>query len=109
MLLLLGVLHLDVSAQDSKDTLNAEFDEVQGIVSLYRFMLNTVGSEEASTTEKETIINNSYLKIFRDAEVQIEDDLSTDRITALNKSVQGYLRDVDFFFKKQVLRFLIWS
>lgn len=62
-------------------------------------MLNTIGSEKTSTRDKEVIINESYLKVFRDDLVQIEDDLLDDRKVITNKDVSAYLRDVDFFFK----------
>ena len=83
----------------SQDTTFARYDEIMGIVSLYQYMLNTVGSETTPTSEKETIINASYLKIFRDTEVQIEDDLLEGRSVILNKSASAYLRDIDFFFQ----------
>jgi Leucine-rich repeat (LRR) protein len=86
-----------VSAQEADDP---NIEKVQGLVSYYRFMLNTVGGQRASMTEKETIINSSFDKVFRDPEVQIEDDLSLDRSAIVNKNVQAYLRDVDFFFQE---------
>ena len=82
-----------------EDSLRYQNDEIMGMVSLYKYMLNTVGSDATPTSEKETIINNSYLKIFRDKEVQVEDDLLDSRSVILNKSVEAYLRDIDFFFK----------
>lgn len=82
-----------------KDSLRYQNDEIMGMVSLYKYMLNTVGSDATPTSEKETIISTSYLKIFRDKEVQIEDDLLESRSVILNKSVEAYLRDIDFFFK----------
>ena len=95
MLMMFG----QVSAQIT-DSLQTKKEEVEGLISLYRFMLNTIGSTSTPVSEKETIINDSYRKVFRDEEVQIEDDLVTGRDVLLNKSVKGYLRDVDFFFKK---------
>jgi hypothetical protein len=80
------------------DSLSEKHAEIMGMVSLYRYMLNTVGDSETPTYEKETIITNSFKKIFRDGDVQIEDDLQPDRSVILNKSVSGYLRDIDFFF-----------
>lgn len=61
-------------------------------------MLNTVGSSETSTRDKEVIITESFKKAFVDAKVQIEDDLIQDRKVTTNKDVNAYLRDVDFFF-----------
>ncbi|MBE0651263.1 MAG: hypothetical protein IH595_10530 [Bacteroidales bacterium] len=61
--------------------------------------LNFLGDPNNPPSEKEIIINSSYLKIFRDEKVQIEDDLAH-RQVPLNKDVQAYLKDVVFFFKQ---------
>jgi Leucine-rich repeat (LRR) protein len=60
---------------------------------LSRF-LNT---SSTSTRDKEVVIRESYLKVFRDNTVQIEDDLES-REVVTNKNVVAYLKDVDFFF-----------
>ncbi|MEO1419010.1 MAG: leucine-rich repeat domain-containing protein [Bacteroidota bacterium] len=73
--------------------------EAQQMVSFLSFVLNTLGNEETPTAHKQTIIQESYAKLFRDAEVQIEDDLVVGRSTITNKNVQAYLQDVDFFFE----------
>ena len=64
-----------------------------------QFTLNTIGNPKTTTSEKDIIITQSYLKLFRDPKVQIEDDLDPGRKTVTNKDVQAYLKDVDFFFK----------
>ncbi|MCI4671558.1 MAG: hypothetical protein MRZ79_25675 [Bacteroidia bacterium] len=74
-------------------------DEVRGIVNFYSYMLNILGDRNNPASYKQTIIEQSYLKIFQDAEVQVEDDLVSGRSTMTNKDVQAYLKDVDFFFK----------
>lgn len=61
--------------------------------------LNFLGDPASTVKEKEIIINESYSKIFRDDKVQVEDDLDEGRETPLNKDVQAYLKDVDFFFR----------
>ena len=61
--------------------------------------MNVLGDGSATTTQKETIINQSYQKAFRDEDVQIEDDLDENRSVVTNKNVQAYLKDIDFFFK----------
>ncbi len=61
--------------------------------------LNFLGDPGNPPSEKEIIINSSYLKVFRDDKVQIEDDLAH-RQVPLNKDVQAYLKDVVFFFKQ---------
>ena len=90
---------LSAFSQETKEE-DPETEKVMGLVSYYKFMLNTIGSAKTPTREKEVIIKNSYEKAFRDDQVQIEDDLLTDRTAIINKNVQAYLRDVDFFFKE---------
>lgn len=72
------------------------------LVSFLEFTLNLVGNPETSTRDKDIIINQSYLKMFRDSAVQVEDDLEESRRVATNKDVQAYLKDVDFFFESVV-------
>lgn len=62
--------------------------------------LNFLGDPNNPPSQKEIIINNSYLKIFRDDKVQIEGDLVPNRPVPLYKDVQAYLKDVVFFFKQ---------
>ncbi len=80
---------------------NASGDEkrVRDIVAFLEFVLNTLGSESTPARDKEVVITESYSKIFRDAKVQIEDDLDATRNVITNKDVPAYLKDVDFFFK----------
>ncbi|MCC5945063.1 MAG: hypothetical protein JJT94_09005 [Bernardetiaceae bacterium] len=73
--------------------------QVESLVSFLAFTLNTLGSKETSPQDKEVIIQDSYAKFFRDDKVQIEDDLDFSRSTPVNKGVQAYLKDIDFFFK----------
>jgi hypothetical protein len=77
----------------------AQRREVEGLVSFYKYLLNTVGSKNSSARDKEVIITQSFKKAFRDDRVQIEDDLDDDRAVVTNKDVQAYLQDVDFFFE----------
>ena len=53
------------------------------------------------------LITESYTKIFRDAKVQVEDDLVEKRNVITNKDVQAYLKDVDFFFDDVKFEFTI--
>lgn len=96
LLCVFAISGLFVSAQETAEDPNIE--KAYGLVSYYRFMLNTVGKANTPPQEKEVIIRSSYEKAFRDPEVQIEDDLLLDRQVIINKNVQAYLRDVDFFF-----------
>ena len=74
-------------------------EQVVQLIEFYEYTLNTIGNSKTSAKEKEIIINQSYTKLFVDEEVQIEDDLDENRVLILNKDVQAYLKDIDFFFK----------
>lgn len=69
------------------------------IVKFLESTLNFLADKQNTVKEKETIINESYLKFFWDKEVQVEDDLDTKRLVPIYKDVQAYLTDVDFFFR----------
>src|ERR1041385_2035551 len=69
------------------------------IIAFLEFDSNTVASESTPARDKETVITESYSKIFRDPKVQVEDDLDATRNVITNKDVTAYLKDVDFFFK----------
>ncbi len=82
-------------------------EEAKQLVSFVEFLFNTLGGTNTTPKEKETIITQSYLKAFRDAEVQIEDDLVENRAVVTNKDIQAYLKDIDFFFTNVQFDFLI--
>ena len=104
--LIIGFLGLflfaqQVSAQKAvldEAELKAYDQRARDLVSFFQYLLNTVGDEASSARDKEVIITESYQKVFRDGEVQIEDDLTSDRLVTINKDVTAYLKDVDFFF-----------
>lgn len=75
------------------------------LLEFFEFALNTMGDEETPQQEKDIIINETYLKYFRDSKVQVEDDLVAVRQTITNKDIQAYLKDVDFFFKHVTFEF----
>ncbi|NMM48185.1 leucine-rich repeat domain-containing protein [Marinigracilibium pacificum] len=79
---------------------NENKQRVEGLVSFLEYLFNTLGGDRATVREKQIITDQSYLKVFKDAEVQIEDDLDEERSSAINKDVQDYLKDIDFFFQK---------
>lgn len=81
--------------------------EVQQLVMFLQYALNEVGSESVPVGDKEVIIHESFQKMFRDARVQIEDDLDENREVVTNKDVQAYLKDVDFFFRDVAFEFQI--
>lgn len=87
------------NAQADKSLLSTWTPQLEGMVRFFQYSLNLLGSDSIPAGDKEIIINESYLRIFRDAEVQIEDDLLENRREITNKNVQAYLRDVDFFFE----------
>jgi Leucine-rich repeat (LRR) protein len=74
--------------------------EIGRLISFFEFSINIVGSDSTTTQEKESVISTSYLKIFKNADVQIEDDLDQNRSVSMYKNVQAYLQDVNYFFKK---------
>jgi hypothetical protein len=81
--------------------------KVRDIVAFLEYMLNTLGSSGTSTRDKTVLVTESYSKIFRDAKVQVEDDLDEDRDVITNKDVVAYLKDVDFFFNDVKFEFAI--
>lgn len=74
--------------------------EAKDLISFLEYTFNAMGGNDLSPKEKSVIVNNSYLKIFRDNKVQIEDDLVQGREVVTNKDVQAYLKDIDYFFQK---------
>lgn len=86
--------------QPEKPAPNASEDErkVKDIVAFLEYMLNTIGSSGTPARDKDVLITESYSKIFRDAKVQVEDDLDEERHVITNKDIVAYLKDVDFFF-----------
>ena len=103
---LLGSLAQDLVSPSDMDVYKREAGQM---VSFLSFLLNTLGSDETPTAHKQTIIQESYAKLFRDAEVQIEDDLIGGRSTITNKDIQAYLQDVDFFFDNVVFEYEVIS
>jgi len=73
-------------------------EKVKDLVAFFQLLLNTLGSNNTSARDKEIVITESYAKVFRDAKVQVEDDLDENRSVITNKDVVAYLKDVDFFF-----------
>ncbi len=82
-------------------------EQSKQLVSYLEGTLNFLGNANELPSEKDIIYNESYLKMFVDDEVQVEDDLDENREIPLNKDVQAYLKDIDFFFKDVSFRFEI--
>jgi hypothetical protein len=79
------------------------------LVQYFEGTLNFLGDPNSTVKEKEIIIHQSYDKIFVNERVQVEDDLDENRDVPVNKDVQAYLKDVDFFFRSAIFRFEIQS
>lgn len=82
-------------------------EDATQMISYLQFTFNTLGNPEVTTKEKDIIINQSWVKVFKNEKVQVEDDLDENREVPLNKDVQAYLKDIDFFFKDVVFTFTI--
>lgn len=91
----------------SKDEIDEYSTKVEDQVRFLEYLLNTIGSQETSARDKDVVIRESYLKIFRDGLVQIEDDLLLDRKVVTNKDVTSYLKDIEFFYKDINFKFKI--
>ena len=83
----------------SKTELEEYSQQIRSMVKYLEETFSFIGDPENTAQEKDIIFKESYSKIFRDDEVQIEDDLDDNRSTNINKDVQAYLKDIDFFFK----------
>ncbi|MDF2159429.1 leucine-rich repeat domain-containing protein [Algoriphagus sp. CAU 1675] len=98
-------------AQTIKGYTKAELEEyatkVEDQVLFLEYLMNTIGSSETPARDKDVIIRESYLKIFRDAQVQVEDDLLLDRKVVTNKDVTAYLKDIEFFYKDVNFKFKV--
>lgn len=104
---LLSLLATTIQAQQGKTDIKQHEQEVKDMVAFLEYVLNTIGSSGTSARDKDMLITESYTKIFRDAKVQIEDDLVEKRNVITNKDVQAYLKDVDFFFEDVKFEFTI--
>ena len=111
---LLCCLIVDGMAQNKNNGLTKEeianYEiEIHKMVNYLQETLNFIGDPTQAAQEKEIIFTQTYAKIFQDDEVQIEDDLDTQRSTTLSKDVQAYLKDIDFFFQYAQFAFDIQS
>lgn len=83
--------------------------EIRTMMNYLEETLNFLGDSTATPMEKEIIFTESWSKIFIDDKVQVEDDLDANRNTPINKDVQAYLKDIDFFFKNANFKFDLQS
>ena len=107
----LNFFTITVFAQEPKSLTPEEVknytEQCGQLVQYLQGTLNFLGDPSEPQSDKDIIINQSYLKIFLDDKVQIEDDLDANRETPLNKDVQAYLKDIVFFYKTVTFNFEI--
>ena len=108
-LLLLGFTLGSQAQKLSKDEVAKYENEIQTMITYLEETLNFIGDSTALAAEKEIVFTESWSKIFIDDKVQIEDDLDVNRKTPINKDVQAYLKDIDFFFKWANFKFDLQS
>lgn len=82
-------------------------NQCRQMISYLEGTVNFLGNPENPSSEKQIIINNSFLKIFKNDKVQVEDDLDGNRKVPLYKDVQAYLKDIVFFYKTVHFNFKI--
>jgi len=105
---ILSIFSLTSTSQElSNQEITDYKSECYDLVGYLQFSLNSIGGNDLSPKEKDIIISKSFTKLFRDAKVQVEDDLIPDREAVTNKDIQAYLKDVDFFFKQVNFSFKI--
>lgn len=93
----------------SKDEVAKYENEIKSMMAYLEETLNFLGDSTATPIEKEIVYTESWSKIFIDDKVQVEDDLDANRTTPINKDVQAYLKDIDFFFKTATFKFDVQS
>lgn len=111
IVVLLTVLFIQLAANSQETVeltpqqLEEYTEQSKQIVQFLEGTLNFLGDDTQLPSDKDVIFNESFLKFFRDDEVQIEDDLDENREISLSKDVQAYLKDVDFFFNEVTFTF----
>ena len=85
------------------DDLKKYEQRIRDRVAFFEYLLNTLGNKKTTDDEREIIVNQSFSKIFLDAEVQVEDDLDEGRDAVIYKEIQAYLKDVDTTLRRSPL------
>ncbi len=110
-IVLFVIFPLCLTAQEKNALSSSDIEsykkQVTNLVMYLEETMNFLGDPTNVVKEKEIVINSSYLKIFKDNKVQIEDDLDAKREVPLRKDVQAYLKDIQFFFRNVKFEFLI--
>ena len=108
-ILLFSSLFLNAQVSLSDKDIKEYESQVHQMVRYLQETLNFIGDPNNYAQEKDIIFKESYDKVFRDENVQVEDDLDENRGTTINKDVQAYLKDIDFFFDNVKFNFDIQS
>ncbi len=108
-IMLLGFAFGAQAQKLSKDEIAKYENEIKAMVTYLEETMNFLGDSTSSAIEKEIVFTESWSKVFTDDKVQIEDDLDVNRNTPINKDVQAYLKDIDFFFKWATFKFDVQS
>ena len=108
-LLLFGIAFGGFAQKLSKAEVAKFESEVKTLMTYLEETMNFIGDSTSTALEKEIVFSESWSKIFIDDKVQVEDDLDVNRKTPINKDVQAYLKDIDFFFKWANFKFDIQS
>lgn len=97
----------DGQTQLSAEELESYNVQLTDLLSYLEGTVNFLGDPKSPPREKEIIVNTSYLKMFADDKVQVEDDLDDNRDVPIHKNVQAYLKDISFFYRKVKFKFII--
>ncbi len=102
-----GIAQAPSGGNLTPEELERQKQRVKDLVNYLEGTLNFLGDPKSVVKEKEVIINESFLKIFKDDKVQVEDDLDESREVPIHKDVQAYLKDIEFFFRTVRFKFHI--
>ena len=108
-ILLFGVAMGSQAQKLSKDEAAKYDTEIRQMLVYLEETMNFIGDSATIAAEKEIVFTESWSKIFIDDKVQVEDDLDNNRTSPINKDVQAYLKDIDFFFKWANFKFDLQS
>ena len=108
-MLLFGLAFGGFAQKLSKDEVAKYETEIKTMLTYLEETMNFIGDSTSSALEKEIVFTESWSKIFTDDKVQVEDDLDVNRTSPINKDVQAYLKDIDFFFKWATFKFDLQS
>ena len=73
------LVFFQTKAQEFDASADPKIEQAKGMVETLAYYFNLLGGTRTSVAEKENIINSSYLKLFANEKVQVEDDLQENR------------------------------